>query len=73
MFTDDKMIPKGSVVTINFRRMRHDKNIFVNPETFDPDRYLSSNILTVPKPALAFFGVGIRACPGMVSNNLQYF
>ncbi|QRW02508.1 cytochrome P450 family protein [Ceratobasidium sp. AG-Ba] len=43
-----------------YRAMSHDPDVYKNPETFDPDRYLSSNI--PPPPA---FGFGRRLCPGV--------
>ena len=68
MFTDDKVIPEGSIVTFNSRKMRLNKNIYVDPETFDPDRYLPENASKIPKAAMSFFGFGLRVCPGMFSH-----
>ncbi|QRV73540.1 cytochrome P450 family protein [Ceratobasidium sp. AG-Ba] len=53
-------IPKGAIIFGNVWAMSHDPDVYKDPETFDPDRYLSSNI--PPPPA---FGFGRRLCPGV--------
>ncbi|QRV84098.1 cytochrome P450 family protein [Ceratobasidium sp. AG-Ba] len=52
-------IPKGSIVIANIWAMDRDKSIYVEPDSFDPDRFLD---VTVPNPPA--FGFGRRLCPG---------
>ncbi|QRV85543.1 cytochrome P450 family protein [Ceratobasidium sp. AG-Ba] len=49
-----KFIPQGTVMAMN-----HDQDVYKNPETFDPDRFLNPNT-----PAPPTFGFGGRICPG---------
>ncbi|KAF8677685.1 Cytochrome P450 [Rhizoctonia solani] len=53
-------IPKGAIVMGNVWAMTCDKNVYKDPEVFEPDRYLD--------PATPFspvFGWGRRRCPGI--------
>ncbi|PPQ95430.1 hypothetical protein CVT26_008451 [Gymnopilus dilepis] len=52
-------IPKGSVVVANTRGITLDEDIYQNPRTFDPSRYLRGE----PYPT-GQFGFGRRICPG---------
>ncbi|KAJ1306347.1 hypothetical protein OPQ81_007354 [Rhizoctonia solani] len=53
-------IPKGAIVIGNAWAISHDETVYMNPETFDPDRYLDPS--TPPSPV---FGWGRRRCPGV--------
>ncbi|QRV88351.1 cytochrome P450 family protein [Ceratobasidium sp. AG-Ba] len=53
-------IPKGAIIFGNVWAMSHDPDVYKDPETFDPDRYLGSNI-----PAPPAFGFGRRLCLGI--------
>ncbi|QRW13568.1 cytochrome P450 family protein [Ceratobasidium sp. AG-Ba] len=53
-------IPRGAMIIGNVWAMSRDKNVYQNPEVFDPDRYLDSNV-----PSLPAFGWGRRICPGI--------
>ncbi|KAK7442490.1 hypothetical protein VKT23_016088 [Stygiomarasmius scandens] len=45
----------------------HDKNLYPDPDTFNPSRWLTSDgkINTDMKAPLSTFGFGRRVCPGM--------
>lgn len=40
----------------------HDEEMYPNPETFNPERFLSAN--PEPDPRKWVFGFGRRVCPG---------
>ncbi|KAJ7284427.1 cytochrome P450 [Mycena rebaudengoi] len=54
------LIPKGSVVIANIWGMT--RNLYVEPEVFNPDRFLGSSPERDPSDYI--FGYGRRACPG---------
>ncbi|QRW22645.1 cytochrome P450 family protein [Rhizoctonia solani] len=60
---DDKFkgfdILKGTIVFGNIWAMSRDESIYSSPETFDPERFLDSQLPQVPA-----FGWGRRRCPG---------
>ncbi|KAF5365968.1 hypothetical protein D9758_006614 [Tetrapyrgos nigripes] len=66
-------IPKGTTVVGNAWTILHDENIYPDPHTFSPDRFLRTEpqrgALSVkhsvnPDPELYAFGFGRRICPG---------
>jgi cytochrome P450 len=70
------VIPKGSTIFVNVWGMFHDPNIFEDPETFNPDRYLNNEHGTKAGVdnsnfrASMPFGSGRRLCPGIhLANN----
>ncbi|KAI0056400.1 cytochrome P450 [Artomyces pyxidatus] len=69
-------IPKGTLVLANSWAMLHDPNIYPDPETFQPERFLTEDGQCKDDPALsALFGFGKRICPGrhLVDSNLFIF
>jgi len=63
---DEMDIPKGTVVMTNLYAIFKDSEIFKNPDTFDPDRFLNSKSdpLSYEDPSFSPFNVGPRHCPG---------
>ncbi|KAF8912662.1 cytochrome P450 [Mucidula mucida] len=57
------VIPKGSTVSPNVWAILHDKDMYPNPEAFDPDRFLGDSPQCDPTTVGAF-GYGRRKCPG---------
>ncbi|EKM55855.1 uncharacterized protein PHACADRAFT_209373 [Phanerochaete carnosa HHB-10118-sp] len=59
--------PAGSIVIGNAWAILHDKKRYLNPEMFDPTRFLRPDGELdngVPDPVEAAFGFGRRICPG---------
>ncbi|EIN06320.1 cytochrome P450 [Punctularia strigosozonata HHB-11173 SS5] len=63
-------IPKGSMITVNLWGIYHDPDVFDDPESFIPDRFLESEFGVRPgvdgsvfKHTMPF-GFGRRICPG---------
>lgn len=52
--------PKDTVFMANAWSVYHDPRYFVDPETFNPGRFLGGQVESVLSP----FGVGRRMCPG---------
>ncbi|KAH7337616.1 cytochrome P450 [Rhizoctonia solani] len=53
-------IEKGTVIMFNTWAMSRDKEIYKDPELFNPDRFLDPSV-----PRLPVFGWGRRICPGL--------
>ncbi|THH13120.1 hypothetical protein EW146_g7061 [Bondarzewia mesenterica] len=69
VMTDDVyngyFIPKGSIVIGNSWAVLHDEKLYPDPFTFNPSRFLKSDV--DPRSLIAFehaFGFGRRLCPG---------
>ncbi|KAK7442492.1 hypothetical protein VKT23_016090 [Stygiomarasmius scandens] len=61
-------IPKNSVVFANTWAILHDKDMYPDPDTFDPSRWLTpdgSIINADLREPVSNFGFGRRVCPGM--------
>ncbi|KAI3601323.1 cytochrome p450 [Moniliophthora roreri] len=58
------LIPKGTIMIPNIYGMSRDKNIYSNPEAFDPTRFLSAPEGKGEPHFAAAWGFGRRACPG---------
>ncbi|KAJ7100794.1 cytochrome P450 [Mycena belliarum] len=65
------VIPEGATIFVNAWGIFHDPDLFDDPESFNPDRYLLTENGTKPgvdgsnlRPNFAF-GVGRRICPGI--------
>ncbi|KAL1992716.1 hypothetical protein VTN49DRAFT_4748 [Thermomyces lanuginosus] len=61
--TPDYTIPKGSMVVPSIYPATHDPEAYPNPETFDPDRWISGDAEKHPKNWLVF-GTGPHYCLG---------
>ncbi|KAK1217185.1 hypothetical protein PQX77_020168 [Marasmius sp. AFHP31] len=65
------LIPKDTVIFVNTWGIFHDPEMYDNPETFNPDRFLSTENGTKPDVdgtdcrTNIVFGCGRRTCPGM--------
>ncbi|KAF5367063.1 hypothetical protein D9758_003939 [Tetrapyrgos nigripes] len=69
-------IPKGTIIFANTWGIYHDPEIYDDPETFKPERFLSSEYGVKPGVSdkdfrhTLVFGYGRRICPGMhLANN----
>ncbi|KAF5367006.1 hypothetical protein D9758_003848 [Tetrapyrgos nigripes] len=64
------VLPKGSMVFINAWGIYHDPDVYEDPETFNPDRYLQNEFGAKPGVDTSefrnniIFGSGRRICPG---------
>ncbi|EJD46775.1 cytochrome P450 [Auricularia subglabra TFB-10046 SS5] len=63
---DGFYIPKGTIVLANVWAMMHDGDVYQDPFTFNPDRWMRDGKLdeTAQDPRKATFGFGRRICPG---------
>ncbi|KAK0426822.1 hypothetical protein QR680_009918 [Steinernema hermaphroditum] len=59
----DYLVPKGTTLTAQLSAIVNDDKQFPNPDTFDPERYLSSENKKLEQQVIPF-GVGKRACLG---------
>ncbi|KAJ7239513.1 cytochrome P450 [Mycena rebaudengoi] len=57
-------IPKGSLVFSNIRAMSMNENLYHNPRSFIPERYLPQPAGSGEPQFLSSFGFGRRICPG---------
>ncbi|CAG9987134.1 unnamed protein product [Clonostachys byssicola] len=55
-------VPKGTILLPAIWWFLHDPDIYANPDSFDPTRYLSPR--NEPDPGAFAFGFGRRVCPG---------
>ncbi|KAF9461958.1 cytochrome P450 [Collybia nuda] len=58
-----KYIPKGSVILANVWAILRDEEVFEDPSTFKPERYIDNPALR-DKALNAIFGYGRRSCAG---------
>ncbi|KAF5204220.1 Cytochrome p450 [Thalictrum thalictroides] len=60
------IVPKNTQVLINVWTMGRDPNIWENPTSFEPERFLNSNMDFKGQDfELIPFGAGRRICPGL--------
>ncbi|XP_006457725.1 hypothetical protein AGABI2DRAFT_198695 [Agaricus bisporus var. bisporus H97] len=64
-------VPKGTIVITNIWKMLHDPNVYSNPMTFNPGRFLGPK--PEPDPREATYGFGRRICPGRVLADSSLF
>ncbi|KAF8884122.1 cytochrome P450 [Infundibulicybe gibba] len=57
-------IPKGALVFGNVWSMTHDPNVYHDPDTFDPSRFLPKPEGNEEPHPVGVFGFGRRICPG---------
>ncbi|KAI9435475.1 cytochrome P450 [Lactarius indigo] len=58
-------IPKGTTVLANTWAILHDAEVYVEPEEFKPERFLTADGKVRDDPLLVYaFGYGRRVCPG---------
>ncbi|KAG9084682.1 hypothetical protein FRC06_003943, partial [Ceratobasidium sp. 370] len=53
-------VPKGTTMIANVWAMSRNPDVYSDPETFNPDRFLDPNVPVIPA-----FGFGRRLCPGI--------
>ncbi|PHH88204.1 hypothetical protein CDD83_7851 [Cordyceps sp. RAO-2017] len=56
------LFPKGAVLVSAIWWFTHDPDVYRDPDTFEPERYLEPR--NEPDPRLLVFGHGRRECPG---------
>ncbi|NXY55900.1 CP1A5 protein, partial [Callaeas wilsoni] len=69
-------IPKGRCVFINQWQVNHDEKLWKDPETFNPERFLSADGTKVNKEdgeKVLIFGLGKRRCIGEAIARWQVF
>ncbi|KAK0470764.1 cytochrome P450 [Armillaria novae-zelandiae] len=65
---EGNFIPKGSVVFANIWAMTHDPEVYKDPMTFNPERFLGPDPEQDPREIS--FGFGRRICPGKLERRL---
>ncbi|KAG6918232.1 hypothetical protein DXG01_015825 [Tephrocybe rancida] len=58
------LIPEGSMVCANLWLIFRDPEVFVDPETFNPDRFLGDEGARCREVLNIAWGLGRRSCPG---------
>jgi len=70
-------IPKDTIIMANLYQVHHDKEIWGDPETFRPERFLTKDgsQIDVNHPKILPFSIGKRQCLGEVlgRNNIFLF
>ncbi|KAF7595390.1 hypothetical protein BBP40_006384 [Aspergillus hancockii] len=67
-------IPKGVPVVPNIWALTHDPDVYSDPMSFNPERFLESDDHTPERdPHTLAFGFGRRICPGRVLADLNNF
>ncbi|KAI8334337.1 cytochrome P450 [Chlamydoabsidia padenii] len=76
----DYLIPKGSVLVGNTIGMHMNPDVYTDPETFNPDRFMdntrtmsSSANGTINQRDMYLFGWGRRICPGIHLAEVEMF
>ncbi|KAG6889257.1 hypothetical protein C0995_002252 [Termitomyces sp. Mi166 len=71
---DGYLIPKGSIVIANIWNMLRDPEIYADPHTFNPSRFISSEGHAAERDVYdIIFGFGRRKCPGRVLGDETLF
>ncbi|XP_035714121.1 cytochrome P450 2K4 [Folsomia candida] len=66
-------IKKDTVIIPDIRLYYEDKNIWQDPGTFNPERFINSDGNLVNADAIISFSFGKRACPGENHANILSF
>ena len=61
---DGRSIPAGATVSIDIHTCHHNPNVWPDPETYDPDRFLPENTKGRHSHAFVGFSAGPRNCIG---------
>jgi len=70
---DGYVIPKGATVVANVIKVMHNPEVFQDPCTFNPDRFLTEDGKFKSHPHVIPFLVGKRACLGLSLAEKQLF
>ncbi|KAF2970751.1 hypothetical protein GQX73_g2824 [Xylaria multiplex] len=65
---EDKIIPEGTTVILNTYACNMDPNLFEDPETFRPERWLEH-----PDLPIFSYGLGYRMCAGYTLANREIY
>ncbi|TFY70051.1 hypothetical protein EVG20_g2890 [Dentipellis fragilis] len=73
-FHNGYFIPKGTGIMVNLWTILHDPELYSDPETFKPERFLPTDG-SEPEldPHSVSFGFGRRVCPGMLLVDVSLF
>lgn len=67
-------IPEGALIIANIWQMAHDPEVYSDPMTFNPDRFLQrGDKEPEPDPRELSFGFGRRICPGRILADASVF
>ncbi|TFK33997.1 cytochrome P450 [Crucibulum laeve] len=67
-------IPKGSTIVANIWKIAHDPDLYPDPFSFSPERFLNSDSAQNQlDPKKFVFGFGRRTCPGAQFAELSIF
>ena len=66
-------IPQKSLIIFNLNSVLKDPKVFVNPEQFNPDRFLDAAGEVVKPKEFIPFGIGRRVCLGEALAKMELF
>ena len=72
-YLEGRLIPKNAAILFDFDSIFMDPNIFEQPETFNPDRYLDEAGMFVKPKELVPFSLGRRVCIGDQLGDWELF
>uniref|UniRef100_A0AAT9UU85 Cytochrome P450 3638D1 n=1 Tax=Maconellicoccus hirsutus TaxID=177089 RepID=A0AAT9UU85_MACHI len=64
VLSDKRVIPGGCHVIVAFHAAHLDREIFPNPETWDPEHFASDSVASQNRQVSFPFGAGLRSCIG---------